>query len=98
MGKREWEKMGRKEERKWKGKEMSKKKKWKRWDGKIGQCVHLGGRKKNGRRNEGVVVCVEKKMGRRVEKWREVGDAPTVSGVWGKKWKRMGNEGEYIKK
>ena len=41
--------------------------------------------KKNGRINEGVVVCVEKKMGRKVEKWREVGDAPTVSGVWGKK-------------
>ena len=62
-----------------------KKKKWKRGDGKIGQCVHLGGRKKNGGRNEGVVVCVEKKMEGRVEKLREARDAPVVSGVWGKK-------------
>ena len=46
MGGREWEKIGGKEERKWKGKEMEKKK-----------------REKNGRRNEGVVVCVKKNNG-----------------------------------
>ena len=54
-----------------------------RWENRP-MCA-FGWKKKNGRKNEGVVVCVEKKMGRRVEKWREVGDAPTVSGVWGKK-------------
>ena len=44
-------------------------------------------KEKNGRRNEGVVVCVKKIkiMGGRVEKWREVEDASAVSRVWGKK-------------
>ena len=44
-------------------------------------------KEKNGRKNEGVVVCVKKIkiMGGRVEKWREVEDAPAVSRVWGKK-------------
>ena len=89
MGGRECEKMGRKRN----GEGKKKRKNGREERGKLASVCVWVEEKKNGRINEGVVVCVEKKMEGRVEKLREVRDAPVVSGVWGKKWRRMGNGG-----
>ena len=69
--------------------ENGKEKKWgrkkKRWENRP-VCVFWWKKKKKKKIEEEmrVVVCVEKKNWGRVEKWREVGDAPAMSGVWRK--------------